>query len=481
MRFPGFDKTPPCSEFGCPEPDKDLSKIWYISEPGNPDKPLFINLPGIGEFWVCGWIAPVRSFGKTRPSIKLFYNGQEIPTVEDELIPPNAFELFGCVSCISSNLKRHLSAKSEEEIVVRTLSAQVDTIFNNWLTGIDQVEFDRVLRPIIVESPRLRKLIIEVKSPQYIKLVYQFHKFKTNKGEKTLQELLSESTTAGIEVILATASLPPDHFIFKLDPSIGILADLRESKDRDLIAPVIEYKEIKFKYVEQNLREFIKEKDSLSTEERILKEWFEKGFKKSPWHKKISVAILSPEYDGDLVAAIIPSEDPRSSRDYDCAWVETSILILNPKEELEQEVLHLPPSSKLYKHIPIAVHNTASLFALGTFAEGFEESQWENITNLLIMVNRGEPENVEVEKRIDELVNIRIDTINENLGDKMTAGFEKVNSVLQKVVFDSELSRTQEKLDKAEQKIERYKKQIQTYRNILGLDSQFKDKHKEAN
>ena len=117
------------------------------------------------------------------------------------------------------------------------------------------------------------------------------------------------------------------NFIFKLDPSIGILADLRESKDRDLIIPVIEFKEIKFEYVEQNLREFIK--DTLSDEERRLKEWFEKGFKKSPWHKKIRVAILSPEYDGDLVAAIIPSTVPQSSRDYECAWVETSILILS--------------------------------------------------------------------------------------------------------------------------------------------------------
>ncbi len=461
MKFPSFDRTPPIGEFGVPDPPKGLPIIWHIHAERNPDAPFKFDLPGIGSLWIYGWFVPAAFFEKNQRTIILIYNEQRISTSKDELLPENAFELSGFVSCILRNLKRSRRAKEMEDLVKRKVSIRINTIFNDWLGQIYEVDFNKVLLPILNDSPRLRNLFAENQGSRYIQLMYQYLKFPTNEGEKTAHELKLGFNAVDRSILQITRSVAPHHFLIKSNKRI---VDLREERDQFFFGKVFKNKNlksesdyIKLKLVEEDLLEYEMREDVLNAVQHKLKEWFERGLNKSPFHQQVRVGILSSKYSGNMPAALIPSKSPDITEKLGYGWFKNATLLINPQSNLAKRIeklINMSKKEKLYKSIPVAVYNTALLFTLGTFIERVEENHWKHINQILKQFNQ--------------------DRSNNNLTKEIVEQIDKVNS------------RTGPLIDMLQipdlwQKMEDLTEENQTYRTMLGLNTQYNQDDQEKN
>lgn len=397
-------------KFGIPSPTNYLSKIWYICKRGEQSSPIEMDLENVGKIEVIGWVAPVNPYTGIKPGIDIYVNKRLFLKGDEKCIPPNAMELIGVIGIIGirdSDVTEEFLPSLEKRI-----ASYLEPVFDNWLkTEVTQEEYQQIIQPMIESnSERLFNLIIRKENPLYLDITRKYHSIKSNEGRISISELIRAETDLPV---LATTALSMENSFVKLNFGSGLLLDLRRAFDRLLVILHLRENWDGIEFVDTGdsslIRENVKVQEVLSPSHERLKQWFEKGFRNSQVHRKVTVKITDANALNGFPAILISNRDPSLTPSdnetcelFDCSWIWTSILLIDPGSPVCVSILNLPEDSIAWKYLPVSIHHLASLSALGTLPQIFEMGLWLHMREQVEQFGSFEKQIKNHEKRIYE-------------------------------------------------------------------------------
>ncbi len=395
-----FGKPPRYDEFKLPPPPTRVPKIWHICHRGDPRKPTPIELPGIGQIWLLGWLAPGIPHMARPAGVDLWVNGKPICYGDEVLVPDRTPELAGAVSCIS-NSRTDLDPEAMGRLKEK-VSELIKSEINQWLPKVDDHTYDRVFQPMVPLSGRMHDLLVVQRRRDYWNLARSFHKFMTNKGEMTLGELLKAHEHEPRMVLHATIGLHPHNRLLTGISEKCIIVDLSGFYVRAFFREVVEAAGGRIRFVDDfgSLRDLV-EKANLCECEHALKRWLEDFFSRSEHLRGVQVAICHPEGLHGLPATIVPRIGPEASpsqginlKELDHRWIRaSSTILLSADSKLLKHLKSLkglPPGSEVKERIPSLVFRYVASFGLERpfpdYQPEYQEEQWNDFTHHLEMI-----------------------------------------------------------------------------------------------
>jgi FtsZ-binding cell division protein ZapB len=458
-----FTRRPGLREFGLnpPENPSDFCyKICHIYDYDDRESPILLEAKSIGGVWVSGWLA-LRSINSSLAAgVELHFKGR------------NEFRgtLFGDMGMVSGQVccilpKKVALTRATELAIKDEISSHLIDRFSGMIGGISFKAYQAGLQALIESDPggQFSRLLSDGSNPfaQAVIKAMRHHKFTTNAGRKTVDEMSIDGETLNIRAVVAHN---PANFFLKERSTV----DSRAFYERDLLMAVVEGRGGEIEYVDtvssQSLKAIIKYDEQLSREELLLREWFSKAFRDPSPNKYVSVIIARPQRFRGFPATLVVSAGTDTNNPA-CNWIENATLLINPASDLMRAILDHQPTGKRAELISTVVHSYAAWFAKESVSDQYQSVRWNEVSELVAALVESRESEGQISKFNEEIKSCKdVESPTDVL--HLNRVLHEKDAKLKKT--ESKLVKTKSKLRRKNEKLKASKAKAKIMRGMLG-------------